>query len=104
MAATWAIETTDRNLSDGGVTVARWSVTDSETVGDTTYTAGSYGSCNFTYDTSSEGFTPYADLTQSEVLGWCWSVGEVDKAGIEADLTANINEQKTPTKGSGVPW
>ena len=104
MAATWKIETLDRNLSDGGVTTAHWRVTDEETVGDNTYRASSYGSCNFAYDASSSDFTPYADLTESEVLGWCWSDGEVDKAGVEADLTANINEQKTPTQGEGVPW
>ena len=46
--ATWTIANLERNLSDGGVTVAHWRVTESETVGDVTYTASSYGTCGFT--------------------------------------------------------
>ena len=32
--ATWTIANLERNLADGGVTVAHWRVTESETVGD----------------------------------------------------------------------
>ena len=37
--ATWTIANLERELSTGGVTVAHWRVTESETVGDVTYTA-----------------------------------------------------------------
>ena len=107
MATTWTISTLERELSDGGVIVAHWRATDSETVGEgddaVTYSATNYGTCGFTYDASSPDFTPYDDLTETQVLGWCWNDG-VDKDGIEASLTANINKQKNPTTGDGVPW
>ena len=101
--ATWTISTMERNTSDGGVIVAHWRVTDSETVGDDTYSASAYGTCSFTYDASSPDFVPYADLTESVVLGWCWDNG-VDQTEVEASLAANIAEQKTPTTEDGVPW
>lgn len=101
--ATWTISTLERNTADGGVIVAHWRVTDSETVGDNTYSASAYGTCSFTYDASSPDFVPYADLTESAVLGWCWDNG-VDQTEVEASLAANIEEQKNPTTEDGVPW
>ncbi len=102
---TWTISTMEHNTADGGVIVAHWRVTDSETVGDDTYSASAYGTASFTYDASSPDFTPYADLTESQVLGWCWSEeGGVDKDAVEASLTANIAEQKAPATETGVPW
>jgi len=107
MATTWTISTLERELSDGGVIVAHWRATDSETVGTgdeaVTYSASSYGTCGFTYDPSSPDFTPYDQLTQDQVLGWCWNDG-VDKDATEASLAANINDQKNPTTANGVPW
>ena len=105
--ATWTISTMEHNTTDGGVIVAHWRVTDSETVGTgddaVTYSASSYGSCTFVPDSSADDFVPYADLTESVVLGWCWADG-VDKDAVEASLTANIEEQKNPTTQNGVPW
>ena len=103
--ATWTISTLEHNTADGGVIVAHWRVNDSETVGDDTYYARSYGTASFTYDASSPDFTPYADLTEEQVLGWCWSEeGGVDKDAVEASLTASIEEQKAPTTETGLPW
>ena len=102
MAAVWAIKTMDRDLSDGGVTVAHWRVRDSETVGDNTFAAQSYGSCGFTPDPSASDFVAYGDLTESTVLQWVFA--EVNKGEVEASLTAQIGEQKNPTQGEGVPW
>ena len=101
--ATWTISTMERNTSDDGVIVAHWRVTDSETVGDDTYSASAYSTASFTYDASSPDFVPYADLTEEMVLGWCFD-GDVDKDAVEASLTANIEEQKNPTTQDGVPW
>lgn len=97
--ANWSIPMMERNTSDGGVIVAHWRVT--EVDGD--YSASAYGTCSFTYDASASDFVPYADLTESVVLGWCWANG-VDQTEIEASLTANIAEQKAPTTETGVPW
>ena len=99
MATTWTIATLERELSDGGVIVAHWRATDVD--GD--YSASSYGTCGFTYDASSPDFTPYDDLTESQVLGWCWANG-VDQDAIEASLAAKIESDKNPTQANGVPW
>ena len=100
--ATWTIANLERNVADGGVTVAHWRVTESETVGEDTYTASSYGTCGFTPDASAEDFIAYDSLTESTVLGWVHA--DVDKDATEASLTANIAEQKTPTSADGMPW
>jgi len=96
---TWTISTLERELSDGGVIVAHWRATDVD--GD--YSASSYGTCGFTYDASASDFTPYDDLTESQVLGWCWANG-VDQDAIEASLAAKIESDKNPTQANGVPW
>jgi hypothetical protein len=96
---TWTISTLERELSDGGVIVAHWRATDVD--GD--YSASAYGTCGFTYDASSPDFTPYDDLTESQVLGWCWENG-VDQDVIEASLAAKIEADKNPTQADGVPW
>jgi hypothetical protein len=88
--------------NDGGVIVAHWRVTDSETVGEDTYSASAYSTCSFTPDASADDFVPYADLTEETVLGWCWD--SMDKDAVEASLTSNIEEQKAPTTETGVPW
>jgi hypothetical protein len=99
MATTWTISTLERELSDGGVIVAHWRATDVD--GD--YSASSYGTCGFTYDASASDFTPYDNLTESQVLGWCWDNG-VDQDAIEASLAAKIEADKNPTQANGVPW
>lgn len=100
--ATWTIAQLERNTADGGVIIAHWRVTESETVGEDTYTASSYGTCGFTPDPSASDYIAYADLTEADVIGWCQD--ELDQEGIEASLTANIEEQKNPTTADGVPW
>ena len=99
MATTWTISTLERELSDGGVFIAHWRCT----AVDGDYSASSYGTCGFTYDASSPDFTPYDDLTESQVLGWCWANG-VDQDAIEASLAAKIESDKNPTQANGVPW
>ena len=100
--ATWTIANLERNVSDGGVTVAHWRVTEEETVGDVTYTASAYGTCGFTPDPDASDFVAYDALTESAVLGWVHA--EVDQTETEAALTANIAEQKTPVTADGMPW
>ena len=96
--ATWTIANLERNLSDGGVTVAHWRVT--EVDGD--YSASSYGTVGFTPDASADDFVAYDDLTEEVVMGWVHA--EVDQAETEAALTANIEGQKNPVSADGMPW
>ena len=99
----WSLPTLERELSDGGVIVAHWRCTASETVGEDTFSASSYGTCGFTYDASSPDFVPYDQLTEEQVLQWVWADG-VDKDATEAALQAKIDADKNPTTGAGVPW
>ena len=104
--ATWKIKNLERNTSDGGVTVAHYEVVETETVGSgddaVTYVASGYGTVSFEPDASDANFIAYDSLTQTDVVGWVKA--QLDVAAIEAALTANIAEQKTPTTADGVPW
>jgi len=96
MNIVWTIDDTLRQTSDGLVTTAHWRVS----AVDGEHSAGAYGSVGFT---RGEDFTPYEQLTQKQVLGWCWKWG-VGKDATEAALAANIEAQKHPTTATGVPW
>jgi hypothetical protein len=96
--ATWTIANLERNLADGGVTVAHWRVT--EVDGD--YSASSYGTVGFTPDASASDFVAYDSLSEATVLGWVQA--EVDQDAVEAALTADIEAQKNPVSGDGMPW
>lgn len=49
-------------------------------------------------------FTPYADLTQNQVLGWIWANG-VDQAATEAAVQQQINNQiNPPVVTPPLPW
>jgi len=66
------------------------------------YSGTCYGSCSFAPPTGS--FTPYPDLTQEQVLDWCYQNG-VDKTAIEANVTAQIEAQINPPVVSlPLPW
>lgn len=53
----------------------------------------------------SENFTAYADITEEDVQGWVEAkIGADRLANIEASLDAQIAEQKTPKKATGLPW
>ena len=61
-----------------------------------------YGSCSFAPPTGS--FTPYPDLTQDQVLDWCYANG-VDKTAIEANVSLQIaNQINPPVVSLPLPW
>jgi hypothetical protein len=69
---------------------------------DGTYSGTCYGSSSFAPPT--ENFTPYPDLTQDQVLGWCYDNG-VNKTAIEANVTQQINDQiNPPVIAPPLPW
>ena len=66
------------------------------------YSGTCYGSASFQPPT--ENFTPYEDLTQDQVLGWCYANG-VDQAAIEANVTLQIENQiNPPVIAPPLPW
>jgi hypothetical protein len=66
------------------------------------YSGTCYGSASFAPPSGS--FTPYEDLTQDQVLGWCFSNG-VDKTAIEANVSLQIENQiNPPVIAPPLPW
>jgi len=66
------------------------------------YSGTCYGSCSFA--PPSDSFTPYPDLTQDQVLGWCFANG-VDQAAIEANVSLQIQNQiNPPVVVLPLPW
>ena len=61
-----------------------------------------YSTCSFAGP--GDPFTPYADLTQDQVLGWCWANG-VDKDATEAAVQQQIDNQiNPPVIQPPLPW
>ena len=93
MTILWLIERllvkpTEGSLTDVVIT-ADWRCNGT----DETYSGTCYGSCSF--QPPSGSFTPYEDLTEQQVLDWCYANG-VDKTSIEANVTQQINDQINP--------
>ncbi len=89
------INNLERNTADDTVITAHWnaSLTDGE------LTASAYGSQSFTRDADSPTYIPFDALVESDVVSWL----DLDE-GLEANLQAQLDEQKTPTTVSGTPW
>lgn len=93
---TWTITQCDRLTSDDFIITAHWTAT----AVDGEYSASIYSTCSWAAGTPT---IPYADVTEAEVLDWCWTSG-VDKDATEAALAQNIELQKNPVTAVGVPW
>ena len=105
MAVTWTIATLEHEISDGAVVVSHWRASDSEVVGEETFSGTSYGTCSFAPDPASPDYVPYADITEEMAIGWTKdSLGEEQVASIEASIAAQIDAEKNPTQEAGVPW
>ena len=95
------VKPTEGSLTDVVIT-ANWRCNGLETIDTNTYTGTCYGSCSFSAPSGS--FTPYADLTEDQVLGWCWSNG-VDKTAIEANVAGQIAFAiDPPVISPPLPW
>lgn len=95
----WTITSMESTPDTGVVVTANWVCT-GEQDGFTTFIGNS---CAF--PPPGTPFVPYPDLTQDEVLNWCWTDGGVDKAATEAavqnalDLLIN-----PPVVQNPLPW
>jgi hypothetical protein len=66
------------------------------------YSGTCYGSASFAPPSGS--FTPYADLTEAQVLDWCFANG-VDQTAIEANVSLQIENQiNPPIIAPPLPW
>lgn len=98
LTSTWNVVSLERETSDGFVFTAHYTVD----ANDGTYSAGAYGSIGFERP---ETLIPYMDLTKDEVVGWVKeALGEEKVLEIGQALLAQIEEQRNPSKASGVPW
>ena len=71
---------------------------------DGTYNASNYGSCSFPEPTEGGQFTSYAQLTQEQVLGWCYANG-VNQIATEASVTQQIATLANPPVAQPpLPW
>jgi len=102
MTINWIIERllvkpTEGSLTDVVIT-ADWRCNGSQDQ----YSGTCYGSTSFAPPT--ENFTPYEDLTEQQVLNWCYSNG-VDQSAIEANVSAQIENQiNPPIIAPPLPW
>lgn len=89
---------------------AGWACTVSNRINGALYEGISQGQSSFVFNPST-AFTPYDQLTQDQVLGWCWAAtnpqGEVliDKTVVEAQATARYTDAVTPPiVQPALPW
>ena len=98
---TWQINTLERVLADGYVKKVIYRVNGE----DGTYKFRATGEVDLPKPGS---LVPYADLTESQVIGWVKAKLDADNAGTVAAIATavenGVNEQKTPTTGVGKPW
>jgi hypothetical protein len=103
---TWVIEymqtTPTTATPPETVITAGWRCNGAQTANAVDYTSSVYGTASFP---APEGtFTPYDQLTQQQVLGWCWANG-VDQTAVEAGVQANIDAQiNPPIIQPPLPW
>ena len=91
------VKPTEGTLTDVVIT-ADWRCNGSQD----SYTGTCYGSCSFAPPT--DAFTPYPDLTQEQVLGWCFANG-VDQKAIETNVVIQIaNQINPPVIAPPLPW
>ena len=108
MAVTWSVVSLDSTKTVGSlsdvVTTVHWTASDSETVGEDTYTGSSYGSVSLA-EADSSSFIAYGSITESDAVGWAKAaLGADEVTAIETSIAGQITEAKTPTTTSGVPW
>ena len=109
ITTTWSVSNMTHKDSDGGVFLVYWSLVAT----DGTYSAQSGDKLRCTADPSASDYIAYADLKESDVLGWVYdSLKEGDETAAEAkkriedDRTAKVQGQidRAAANSSGVPW
>ena len=99
---TWTVNTLERAVADGIVSVVHYSVS----ANDGTYSSGAYGSISLDAPAEGDDVIAYADLTEATCVGWAQDkLGGAEKvAEIEAALQAQIDQQRTPVTATGKPF
>lgn len=101
----WTISALDCKPQEDGlndvVVTAHWRVDAT----DGTYTAGVYGTQSFSLNTEGD-FTPFADLTQEQVVGWVQEgMGIEAVTSLQENLDTQIaNQVNPPIVTPPLPW
>ena len=105
ITTTWVIEQMDCYPTSEGQTDVVFNVHWRANATNVIYSATSYGTVGVTYEAGSP-YTPYADLTQDQVIGWVQAaMGAEQVAAIEAALTTQIDNQiNPPIVAPALPW
>ena len=97
----WSISNLESDTETGGVITVHWRCT----AADGDHSGSSYGTCGFTPDSSADGYTAYADITETQAIGWVKdSMGEEAVTGVEDSIAAQIADSKAPAITTGTPW
>jgi hypothetical protein len=97
----WNIAQMERETADGYVFTVHYTV--DAVSDDQVYRAGAYGSLGLERPEGS--MIPFADLTPEVVIGWVIEKFGAEKVTeIEGALQAQLDEQRAPSKQSGLPW
>jgi hypothetical protein len=104
---TWTINSMQQWPSGnnaGYVVNVNWTLTGT----DGTHTASIQGNTQYPVSDAQAGFTPYASLTQAQVIGWVQeSLGTQGVANFEANVQGQINSIVSPPISpvtQSLPW
>tara|TARA_R100000655_G_scaffold50650_1_gene88268 strand:- start:628 stop:996 length:369 start_codon:yes stop_codon:yes gene_type:complete len=115
MTITWQVDTMDVTYTEGSLSDVVTSVAWRAIATDGTFvdpdgttrplSATTIGSVEVT-PPDPDSFTPYADITETQAVGWAKdALGNEKVLEIEADVTAAVEQKKTPTSGTPeLPW
>jgi hypothetical protein len=95
---TWTIPNCEREIATGGIKIIHW-----RCIGvDGDHSSSNYGTVGLTFDSTDADFVAYEDVTQETAQGWVWE--HISQSDVEALIASEIEKQKNPTEGTGVPW
>lgn len=88
------------------VMTVHWQYSASKTVGEQTYTTQSIGTVSLPFDSSSDTFIPFGELTKETVQSWVEaSLGEEHITKMQESLATQLEEQITPKIVNHIaPW
>jgi hypothetical protein len=99
---TWTVTSMDCYPQEDGNTDVVFTVHWTCSGTDGTYNGSVYSTCSVPLTAGT--FTPYAQLTQSQVLGWIYANG-VDQTATEAAVAQQIaNQVNPPVVTPPLPW
>lgn len=96
----WNIAQTEYETATGIVETVHYTVDAKDDV----YSAGAYGSLGLERPAEGDTVVAFADLTTDVVIGWVKDrLGEEQVEAVEAALQKQLDEQRQPSRASGLP-